>query len=135
MPASNVKAAFGTLLKKGATTIAEVVNVSGPGISADTIDVTHQESSDNAREFIGSLVDSGEVSCDVNFLPGNATQKTFISDIYGKVKATYSLVWSDAGLTWTFEAIPTGFEPSAQIDDKLSASITLKITGKPTFPA
>jgi hypothetical protein len=135
MPASNVKSGFGTLLKKGATTIAEVVSISGPGIQAETIDATHMESPDNAREFIGSLVDSGELTAEVNFLPGNATQKTFIADIYNKVKASYSIVWIDGPTTWTFDAIPTGFEPGAEIDDKLQASITLKLTGKPTFPA
>ncbi|MCI0351566.1 MAG: hypothetical protein L0Z53_19255 [Acidobacteriales bacterium] len=135
MAATNVKAAFGTLLKKGGTTVAEVVNISGPGIAGDTVDATHQESPDNAREFIGTLVDSGEITCDVNFLPGNATQKQFITDIYAKTKASYSIVWIDGPTTWTFDAIPTGFEPTANIDDKLAASITLKLTGKPTFPA
>jgi len=35
--------------------------------------------------------------------------------------------------TWAFAAILTGFEPDAPYDDKLSASLTFKVTGKPTL--
>lgn len=135
MAASNVKHAFGTLFKKGATTIAEVVNISGPNISRDFIDVTHQESPSKAREFITNLIDGGEITLELNFLPANSTQKDLIDDIYVDTAQSYSVVWIDGPTTWSFTGFIQSAEPSAPVDNKLSLSVTIKITGLITLPA
>lgn len=132
-----VKHGFGTLLKKGATTIAEVVSISGPGMERDAIDATSTDSANNAREFIGGLTNGGEVEIGVNFLPGNATQKDLYKDeLWGGTTDTWTIAWSDTPGTndWTFSAFVIGFAPEMDLDAELSATIKLKITGKPTFP-
>lgn len=129
------KAAYGTLLKRAGTTLAEVTNISGPGLALDALDMTSHDSSGD-REFIGGLLDGGEVTCEVNFMPGNATHKQVIADMKARTVSTWSIVWSDgSSSTWSFSALPTAFEPSAPVDGKLSASITLKVTGSVTTPA
>lgn len=40
----------------------------------------------------------------------------------------------NSGASWVFNALVTGIEPTAKVDDKLSASITFKVTGVPTLP-
>lgn len=135
--------AFGTKLYRGTsiasgTAIAQVTNISGPGLSADTIDVTSHDSTGGYREFLQSLKDGGEISLDLNFDPTGATHKNasggFLNDFQTGTAVNYTLAFSDAATTvWKFSGIPTGFEVEAPIDDKLAATATIKITGQPTL--
>ncbi len=137
--------AFGTLLKIGDggtptevfTTVAEVSNIGGPSLTLDAIEITHHSSPDGWREYIGGLLEGGEVSLDVNFNPTGATHSYtsgLIKDMVNRTVRNFQLVFPNVGATtWTFAALVTSFEPSEPIDDKLSASITLKVTGKPTL--
>lgn len=130
---------FGTQLKRGDgegpegfTAIANVTNVSGPGLSRDTVDVSAHDSPDKHREFVGSLVDPGEVSIDVNYDP--AVHDLLIADLIDEEPRNFQLVFpTTPAATWAFAAVMTGFEPSAPFDDKLTASITYKVSGKPTI--
>lgn len=118
------------------STIAEVTGLSGPSLSLETIDATHMESPNNFREMIPSLKSAGEVSFDLNFLPGNSSQQQITTDYLGRTLRNFELTWTDTGATkWAFSAYITAFEPSAAIDDKLSASVTLSISGAPNFSA
>lgn len=63
---------FGTQFKRGDgggvevfTPLADVTNVSGPGLSRETIDVTSHGSPDAWMQFIGGLKDGGEVSLEI----------------------------------------------------------------------
>ena len=50
------------------------------------------------------------------------------------VSNEYEITWPNAAAdVWSFSAFVTGYEPSADFDAALEASITLKITGVPTF--
>lgn len=114
------------------TAIANVTNVTGPGLTRSTIDVTAHDSPDNHMEFIGGLVDPGEVTFDIHYDP--AQHDTLIADLEDVDPRNYQVVFPDAtASTWAFAAVMTGFEPSAPVDDKLSASLTFKVTGKPTI--
>lgn len=145
MSASTATAGFGTLFKHtpigGAlTTIAEVTDISGPGLGADTIEVTHHESpaaSTNhmgAREFIGGLADGGEVTLSLNFLPGNSGHASLLGAVGARAAQACSITFPDTGAgAFTFNAFVTGFDPKAPVDDKLSADVTLKVTGLVTY--
>lgn len=136
--------AFGTLLKIGDgggtevfTTIAEVKDISGPSFSMDTVELTTHSSTGAWKEYLGTLLDAGEVTFDVNFTPTGAThsQSTgLIRDMKNRTLRHFQLVWPDVGATtWSFSAYVTGFEPSAPVDNLLGASVTLKISGAPTL--
>ena len=131
-------AAFGTLLKRGAVTIASVTNISGPGLSLDTEDVTSHDSTGAWEEVVGTILRSGEVSVDLVFDPNAATHKNasggLLYDLISRTSQTYSIVFpSTAAVTWSFSAFVTGFEPSAAHDGALTATAKLKITGQPTI--
>lgn len=136
--------AYGTLLKIGDgggpetfTTVAEVVNISAPSLALDTIDVTNHSSTAAWREFVAGLLDAGEVTFDINYIPTAATHNAtngLIRDLKNRTKRNFKLVFPDSGsTTWDFSAYVTGFEPDAPVDDKLAASVTLKLTGQPTL--
>ena len=48
-------------------TVAQITNISGPGISTDAIDVTTHQSASAHREFLAGLVDGGEVTFEMVF--------------------------------------------------------------------
>ena len=137
--------AYATLLKIGDaadpevfTTIAEVVNIGGPSLSLDPIDVTNHSSPSAWKEFVAGLKDGGEVSFEVNFIPTEATHKNaaggLLNDLDGRTLRNFELIFPDSGATkWTFAAFITGFEVAAPVDGKLSASITLKLSGVPVI--
>lgn len=139
-------AGFGTLLQQGDgalpevfATVAEVKDISGPGLEADTIEVTNHSSPGAWREKLISLLNGGEVSFPVNFLPGDAThdaQTGLISLYLSRAVNNFRLVWPTAAEDWViFPAAVTGFEPSAPVDDVLGADITLEVMGEPLFGA
>lgn len=142
---SNALSSFATLLKIGDgatptenfTTIAEVRDISGPKLELGTEEVTHHGSPGGWKEFVGTLLDAGEVTFDLNFIPTEPTHNPttgLIADMKNRVKRNFKLVFPDGGATtWTFAALVTGFEPDEPVEGSLSAAVTLKLTGQPTL--
>ena len=134
---------FGTLLKIGDgevseafTAIAEVKSISGPNLSLETIDATHMTSPSGHREVLPSFKNAGEVSFDVNFLPGVGTQQSLFTDWQNRTLRNFQLQFPDESSTlWQFSAYVTSLSISAPLDDVLGASVTLTISGAPDFTA
>lgn len=127
--------AFGTTLSRGDGAdpeefepIANITSLDPPGISRETLDVTAHDSPNGYMEFLGGLKDPGEVSVDANYDPSEHDK--LVADFEEDEPINYEIAFPD-GTVWTFGAILTNFEPEAPYDDKLTASITLKVTSKP----
>lgn len=108
--------------------IAEVFSITPPSSAVDIIDVTHMQSVGRDREFILGLNDPGEASMELNFVPGSETD-----DLLLQIKAAYApvkcrITWPNS-VVWTFDGLLTGYEPSAPNDDKMTATVTFKVTG------
>lgn len=136
--------ALGTLLKQGDggspetfTTIAQVRDISGPGLSQEAVEVTHHSSTDGWREYVGGLFDGGEISFEIVYDPAEGTHDAstgLLKDMTDRTVRNFELVFPDTGsTTWTFAALVTGFEPGAPVDGALTASVTLKLSGQPTL--
>lgn len=126
--------AYGCILKRGATTIAQVRDITGPGLSLDTLDVTTHDSTDAWREFVGGLKDGGEVSLELVWDPDNASQTLLRTDLDGRTISSWSITFVDpTPAVVTFNALVTAFDPSAPVEDELTVSATLKVTGEPVF--
>lgn len=131
-------AAFGTQLKRNGATIAQLKTIGGPGLALDTEDVTSHDSPGGWEEVVGTILRSGEVSLDLVFDPADATHKNtsggLIGDMISRTPHQYQLVLpTSPATTWTFDALVTKFEPSADASGALTASATLKVTGEPTL--
>lgn len=130
--------AFGTKLLRGAVEIAQVQNISGPGLALDTEDVTSHDSADAWEEVVATILRSGEVSMDLVYDPNGATHKNasggLLYDLASRTATAFTLTFpSSPAVSWTFNAFVIGFEPDMPHDGALTASVTLKITGKPTL--
>ena len=132
---------FGVQLQRGDgaatetfTPIADITSLNPPGMSRETIDVTSHDSPDAWMEFLGSVKDGGEVSADINYQP--SLHDVLVADFDDSAPRNYRVVFPDEDqTTWGFKALITGFESEMPYDDKASASLTWKVSGKPNLSA
>jgi len=115
--------------------IAGVKDISGPSMSADTIDVTSHSSPDNFREFRSSLKDPGEFSFDLIFDPEDKTGQGFLLELFDtQVLTTFRLIYrTKNSKTWQMNGLVTSFEPNNPVEGEIGASCTIKLTGKTLF--
>jgi predicted secreted protein len=110
------------------TNIAEVNSIDGPNKTRETIDVTSLDSEDGYREFITSFRDAGEISLEMNF-----TEAGFLlmnSDFESEDSREYKIVLPNTeGTILEFDAYVTSLGMAVPLDDKVTAPVTLKITG------
>jgi Lambda phage tail tube protein, TTP len=112
--------------------MAEVISITPPSFSLDQVDVTHMASPNRNREFISGLNDPGECSFDMNFIPGNASDDRMFELLNlptGAPRARNCRISYPNGVTWSFQAELTGYEPTVPVDDKMTATVTFKVSG------
>lgn len=113
---------------------AEVNDIGGPDISRDTIDVTSLDSTGGYREFIGGFRDGGEVTMGMNFT--NANMDKLKSDIEAAAVRNYKIVLPDDDESiFSFSGLVTGIGVSVPMDDKVTADVTIKVSGQTNFYA
>jgi predicted secreted protein len=117
---------------EGFTAIAEINSIDGPNMTRATIDVTSLDSTGGYREFIASFRDAGQVVLNMNFTRDGYDQ---MKDYYESSSSrNYQIVLTDTGATtFDFAAFVTDLGMAIPMDDKVTASVTLKITGQVTM--
>lgn len=110
------------------TELEEVTSITPPSSSVDVVDVTHMQSPDSTREFIQGLTDPGECSLEQNFVPGSDTD-VFIQAWRASRERRSARITFPNDVTWTFKAFVTGYQPDIPNEDKLTSSLTCKVTG------
>lgn len=111
---------------------AEVTNITPPSAEIDQIDVTHMQSTGRYREFIDGLINPGECSFDINFIPGNATDQRIFSLLalpVGTIHARACRISFPNGRTWSFLGTLIRYKPEVPTDGKMKATVTFKVTG------
>ena len=105
---------------------AEILDVTPPGVSRESIQ-TSDMSTTVAHRFIPTkLVDWGDMSVELQFDPGDDPP---IDNDPEEVIITFG---NSAATTWTFQGFLTGYEPSAPLEDKMTATATIKVDGDVT---
>jgi len=138
MPASEAALGLGARfgIKGPSTTyvyVAEVVSLTPPGWTRDTVDVTNLESPDGAKEYIPGLIDAGEATITINFKP-SATDVLLVS--FSAPKDDFRVLFPGGTVALDFAGIVTAYEMGDLVaDDKMSATFTVKATGKPVLTA
>jgi hypothetical protein len=137
MAASAASNGFGTTFSYESaadtyTALAEVLSVTPPSISVETIDATHMGSDDGFREFIASLKDGGECTVNMNYVEASAT---LLQTLVLAGMERFKIVFPGSS-TFIFSGIPTAFAfDDVVIDDKVAMSLTIKVSGKPVYLA
>lgn len=114
-------------------TVGNLVSVPMPGGNKTELDVTNLDSL--AKEFIGGLRDSGQATVGFHSDQTNAGQMVLLSSFAasGNALSTFVLTLPN-GKTRTFSAYVMNFgEPTIGVDQVLTGSATLRISGKIVF--
>lgn len=149
MADSDAHTGFGAQLQKGDGNSPEnfiaimgIKSISGPSITRDTHDTTTMMSPSGWREFIGGLVDGGEVGFDANWLPRDETQNQEL----GGLMAEFDKSSCNSRGNWRillpecdgepegyleFAGILSGQNIDIPMDDLMGFSGTLKVSGRP----
>lgn len=148
MADSDAHTGFGALLQKSDgqsppnfVTLLGVKSITGPGITRETHETTTQDQDSNFKQFIGGLVDGGEISFDANFLPRDVSQGQdtgFLSefdktscDSRGRWRIVFPECEGEAEGYMEVDAIVTGASFQLPMDDIMGFSGTLKVSGRP----
>lgn len=132
---TNAVSSVGALLKKytGAAwvSVGEVINITGPSMSREMIDVTSLASTGGYREFIAGFRDPGTVTFTMNFT--RSDYDTMKTDFESDTEVDYEMILPDDDVT-TLEfsglitELPLNLDPGSQI----TCNITIKVTGQVT---
>ena len=133
---SNAVSGVGTLFRRWSGTawvnIAEINSISGPGMSRNTIDVTSLDSTGGYREFITGFRDAGTIALSMNFT--RVTYEAMKTDFESNVLQNYEMVLPDVEHTSIeFEGLVTELPLTIPADDKITADVTIKISGSPAM--
>ena len=117
---------FGTVL---GTSGYKITGVNHGGMSRAVAEATHMQST--AKEFVASAIyDPGELSVEVLF---DATIKPTADLSSVGTNQTVTVYWANGGTTvtqWTAAGFLTGFEAGAQMEDMMSGTLTIKLSGQ-----
>lgn len=123
---------FGVTITFATSFFAQVTNVKWSGMSRKSIDTTHSGSSGGAATFIPSdIEDYGELQVELLFNPNDTPP---IASAAETVTVTFPVPsGSTNGATWAATGFLTNFETDVPIDDRMTATATIKFSGIVTF--
>ena len=133
------KVAQGTLLQRESslgsasfTTIANCKSWDGPSTENPEIDVTSLTST--AKEFVGGLVDYGELTLELNFDPNNATHQQLFADMEASPPTVtgWRIQFVNPTVNYYWQAFVKSFSISGEVDGVISGSLTLRLSGART---
>lgn len=125
----------GTVVRYAATgsppswsTIPEVRSIGGPDGSANLIDVT--DLSSTGKEYLVGLKDEGAVQLGILYIPTNAHHGALRDAWSSRTLLQFQIIFADTGTTiLEFNGYVQNFALSLGVDEPVTATITLKITG------
>ena len=112
------------------TTIAEVIEVTGPDQQNEEIETTNLGST--AKEFIAGLKDNGTCQFQAHFAPSNTQHQQLFSDAADATARNYRLTWSDGNSPSPyvqFTAFVQSLSNETPPNDSVKLNGTLRITG------
>lgn len=126
--------AMGTKLKIGSNSIAELTQIGGLDLKADTIETTTLDSN-GWRTFIQGLKDGGEVSVSGYFNPGDTNGQIALKNAFDNGGLlNYTILFpATLGAEWDFQGIVTGIKTDVQLEDAIPFEATIKVSGQPSL--
>lgn len=123
----------GTTLSVDTKLIGGLTSIGGIEASAETVDVTALDSQGGYREYLAGFKDAGEVSLEGFLDDGTSANQESIYTLFESGNTAACVITFPNGGNWTFNGIITGFGTSASVDDAITFTATIKVSGAPTF--
>jgi hypothetical protein len=128
--------AFGTQwqIHDGASsyeTVAEVFSMDTLAASVEDLDTTSHDSPGGYREFAGGLKDGGTLSMEINFDPAIHGDLLDLLSVTRAMKIILPAAADSAEID--FDGYLNSFSGTAPVDDKLSATVGVRVVGPTTI--
>lgn len=114
------------------TKIAGVKSFNFGAIAAEEKDVTDFDSPSGYREFANGLKSASNGTIVINHDPGDTTQEALRTAV-GGAALHFKALFDDKQAT--FDALVLGFDTPLNVGEVAEATITIKLTGAPTWAA
>jgi len=114
--------------------LAEVIDLTPPNQQTEEVEKSHLRSPGKTREYLSGWNDPGEAGVTINFIPGSATATLILGLKASGVARAHRITWPN-GEIWTFSGFIKGFEASSPMDDRLTAVVTIRVTGDTVITA
>jgi hypothetical protein len=112
------------------TNLTEVTAAQPPQDEADEHEVSHFESPNRRKEYIQGMIDSGEATATVNYVPDvYAIQQQLVEDFEAGTIGTWRFVLPGGMETITFTGFIKSFKRNLGPNDPLTADITWRVNG------
>lgn len=113
--------------------LGEIKDITPPSDTFDIIEATHMQSPNSTKEFVLGLIDPGEASMTLNWIPGGDTDDR-LRTIKAAREAVQCRIEYPNGATHTFNALLTTMTPAVPVQDIMTCDVSWKVTG-PVTPA
>ena len=146
MAASAARASFGASLALStiATTLAaflpvcEILTITAPTYTANTIDVTNQNTTDYFKEYVIGVRDAGSLSFTANYISSSSGHTDKIPNAFyngSKLAWKVTLAGASTANIWYGFGYITSYTVTSPPDGAVTFAATMKVTGKPVGPA
>lgn len=124
---------FGMKISSAFDMFAKVTSIKMPELSRDAIDVTDMDSPDEAREFIGGLINGGTATVTINYLPSASHQ---IATAFAAKQGEFRIIFPKGDFQMDFAGVATNFAISDIVtDDRITATFSVQASGLPVITA
>lgn len=124
-------------------TVANVSSIVGFSMSGMVVDVTSHSNADPWRRKIVTLLDAGDLTCTIYFIPDDAGHRLLQGEFVnrgqvgqgGRTPSDWQLsIPTVPRETVQFTAFLSKFNMDFPVDGVIKATITLTVVGEPIFP-
>jgi predicted secreted protein len=119
------------------TQLGEILAVTPPNPQVEDVEATHMASPNRRREYVAGLIEDGEGTFEMNLVPGSATDSLIRTALNDGEARSYKIVIPDGAFGWEIlgDCIVKGYERNIPIDDRMTATLTVRFTGASTEAA
>lgn len=116
--------------------IGEVIDIAGPNLTTEEVEVTNHDSAGGYREYIAGLKDGGSISISGNFVGSDDGQQQMLADQKVGTVRGYRMILPDATAEadrtrWMFDASISDIGFTYPAGEAMQYSAEFKISGEP----
>ncbi|RNF35390.1 phage tail tube protein [Paracoccus methylarcula] len=112
------------------TEIELVGDITLPDEQVDEVDITHMKSPGRRRQFIAGLIDGGEVTVPMNYIPGSVTDVLLLDIKSTGEEIILEITPGEGSAPEQYWAFLKGYARSAPVDDKMTAEATFRLSAQ-----
>jgi hypothetical protein len=125
----NALSGHGTILYRNGTAIAELGDITPPALTRNEFDTTTQD--EDIDSYILGVLRRSAMTFPLNFIPQEGTHD-HLTGLYDAIISNsvdeYKVIFPDATV-WIMSGMVQNIVPTAPLDGKLSANVTLRFSG------